>query len=171
MNNVNLHNMKEQMHQRKFLRAGLFLLLSLFISSDLFAQEEVIKKRKAFMNSLYDSLKAIKKGVAEKDYGTIELKAKDIMENIVKYPDHFPKGSTSEKSRAKSEIWEKWDDFSKRPLKVKDVAGALAGAAAAKDEDEVQRQFKALGPESPFRSGACFDCHKDFLKARKKNGG
>lgn len=161
------------MQRRKLLWAVLFAILSLFISSQLFAQEDVIKKRKAFMASQYDSLKAIKKGVAEKDYATVEVKAKDIMGDMGKVLDHFPKGSVSEKSRAKAEIWEKWDQFSKIPAKVKDVAGSLAKAAAAKDEDQVQVKFKELGSESPFRSGACYECHKDFRVSppRKKNGG
>lgn len=161
------------MQQSKLLSAILFATLSVFISSQLFAQEDVFKKRKAFMESLYDSLKAIKKGVAQKDYATIEVKAKDIMGSMDKVVDHFPKGSISEKSKAKAEIWEKWDEFSKIPVKVKDVAGGLAKAAAAKDEDQVQVQFKALGAESPFRSGACAECHKAFRVSppRKKNGG
>lgn len=139
-------------------------LLSVLISTQLFAQDAdaVVKKRKAFMQDNYDKLKAIKGAVEQKDYATIELKAKDIMGNMDKLVDYFPKGSMSEKSRAKPEIWEKWDEFSKLPVKVKDVAGGLAKAASAKDEARVQTQFKALGAESPFRSGACYECHKDF---------
>ncbi len=159
------------MDQRKFLWAGLFALLSLFISSQLFAQEDVFKKRKDFMNGNYDALKAIKRAVPEKDYAAIEIKAKDLMGRMDKVLDLFPKGSTSEDSRAKPEIWEKWDEFSKIPAKVKTAAGDLAKAAAARDEAQVQVKFKDLGSESPFRSGACYECHKDFLKPSKKSGG
>jgi cytochrome c556 len=153
------------MHQHRFLLAGLFVFLSLFISSQLFAQEEIVKKRKDLMNSNYDAFKAIKKAVEEKDYATVAVKAKDIMGNMDRVLAVFPKGSTSEKSKAKPEIWEKQDEFSKIQVKVKNIAGALAKAAAAKDDAEVQAQWKALGPESPFRAGACFDCHKDFRQA------
>lgn len=152
------------MEQRRFLWAGLFVFLSIFISSQLFAQEEVVKKRKDFMNGNYDRVKEIKKAVAEKDYATVEIKAKEIMGRMDKALDHFPKGSVTEKSKAKAQIWDKWDEFSKIPVKVKSVAGGLAKAAAAKDEAQVQAQYKALG-ESPFRAGACFDCHKDFRQA------
>lgn len=159
------------MGQHKFLLASLIAFSALFASTQLFAQEDVIKKRKDFMEGNYDVLKAIKKGVAQKDYATVELKAKEIMGRMDNVLDHFPKGSTSEKSRAKAEIWEKWDEFTKIPPKVKDVAGSLARAAAARDEAEVQRHFNALGPESPFRGGACYECHKSFLKEKKKSGG
>ena len=150
---------------------GLFALL---ISVQAFAQEDIVKRRKAFMEEQYDRLKAIKKAVEQKDYSTVELKAKDIMGSMDKLPEYFPKGSTGEKSRAKPEIWEKPDEFKSDALKVKEVAGELAKAAAAKDDARVQTQFKALGNESPFKSGACSDCHKEFRSspppAKKSEG-
>lgn len=150
-------------------------LLSLSLASSLFAQEDVTRKRKTFMRETYDAMKAIKRGVEEKDYTTIELKAKDIMGDMDKLVDYFPKGSISEKSNAKAEIWDKWDEFKKLPVKVKDVANGLAKAAAAKDEAGVQTQFQALGAAgSPFRPGVCYDCHKSFVTPPpqvKKTGG
>src|SRR4029077_3841425 len=128
------------MWQNKLLGLGLFALLSLFISSPLLAQEDVIEKRKAFMVENYDELKAIKKAVEQKDYATIQVKAKDIMANMDKVLDYFPNGSVSEKSRAKVEIWRSWDQSRKMPLKVKDMAGALENAPAAKDEAGVQAE-------------------------------
>ena len=152
---------------------GALFLLS--ISSHVLAQEDMTKKRIAFMRGNYDALKAIKRAVEEKDYATIELKAKDIMGRMDKVLDYFPKGSIGEKSRAKPEIWDKWDEFSKIPVKVKDVANALVKAAAAKDEAGVQAQFNALGPQgSPYRAGACYECHKTFFNnppAVKKTDG
>ena len=140
---------------------ALFLLSNSF---QLFAQEDATQKRIAFMRGNYDALKAIKRAAEEKDYATIELKAKDIMGRMDRTLDFFPKGSIGEKSRAKPEIWDRWDEFSKIPVKVKDVANGLAKAAAAKDEAGVQAQFNALGPQgSPYRAGACYECHKSFF--------
>jgi len=151
-------------------------LLSIVVSTQLFAQEDAVAKRKAYMRENYDAWKAVKKAVEEKDYATIQLKAKDIMEHMDHALEYFPKGSITEKSRAKAEIWDKWDEFSKIPVKVKDMANALAQAAAAKDDAKVQAQSKAfLGPEgSPYRGGACFECHKSFFNQPppvKKAGG
>lgn len=162
------------MFRRKTVSLGLLGLLFLMACTQAFAQEDILKKRKAFMESNYDDLKAIKKAVEQKDYPTIELKAKDIMGKMDHVTEYFPKGSISEKSRAKPEIWDRWDEFTKIPVKVKDVAGGLAKAAAAKDEARVESQFKALGADSPFRSGACYECHKDFRSspppAKKSEG-
>jgi cytochrome c556 len=152
------------MYQGRFLSIVVGVLFVLSLSSHLSAQEDATKKRIAFMRENYDALKAIKRAAEEKDYATIELKAKDIMGRMDKTLDYFPKGSIGEKSRARPEIWDKWDEFSKIPVKVKDVANSLAKAAAAKDEAGVQAQFKALGPEgSPYRAGACYECHKTFF--------
>ncbi len=144
----------------KFLWAGLFALLSLFISSELFAQADVIEKRQKLMKSNSAAGKAIKKAVEEKDYATVETKAKDIMGNMDRVLDLFPKGSTSGKTKAKAEIWEKWDEFSKNPGMVKKAASELAEAAAAKDEARVEAQLKAF-------TKTCLEaCHKAFRAAK-----
>ena len=163
------------MYQGKFLVISVgFLVVSLF-GSQLFAQDDMTKKRIAFMRANYDEIKAIKRAVEGKDYAAVELKAKDIMGNMDKLTDYFPKGSLGEKSRAKAEIWDKWDEFIKLPVKVKDVASGLAKAAAAKDEAGVEAQFKALALDgNPYRVGACADCHKTFFNnppAVKKTDG
>lgn len=145
-----------------FFALGLSCVFVLTLALSSYAQDDVLKKRKDFMDANYDALKAIKKAVEAKDYPAVATKARYIMGNMDHVLELFPKGVTSEKSRAKPEIWEKWDQFSKIPVKVKDVAAGLAKAADAKDEAAVQTEFKALGSESPFRSGACYECHKDF---------
>jgi hypothetical protein len=83
------------MLQDKFLRVGLFTLLSLFIISPLFAQEDVIKKRRSLMKSSSSSVKEIKKALAKMDYATIEEKAKVIVGNMERVLNLFPEGSTA----------------------------------------------------------------------------
>jgi len=151
------------MHTPKFIAIGFLCLLSLVISFQVFAQEEQIQKRRLLMESNNDAVvKAITKALKEGDFAEIPVKIKGIMENMDQMLDLFPKGSLSEKSRAKAEIWEKWDEFSKHPGIVKKAAQALADAAKAKDEAEVQVKLKALGD-------ACANCHKGF-RAPKKSG-
>lgn len=149
------------MMHRKYVFGGLVALFSLFLSSQLFAQADLIEKRQKLMKSNSAANKALKAAVAEKDFATVEIKAKEIMENMEKAPELFPKGSTADKSRAKPDIWEQWDQFTKTANKAKTAAGDLAKAAAAKEEAEVAAKFKALG-------GTCGECHKPF-RAEKKN--
>ena len=143
------------MYQRKFLWATLLAFLSLFITSQLFAQAEVIEKRQKLMKSNSAAAKAIKGAAEAKDYATIETKAKDIMGNAEKITDLFPKGSTAGKTKAKAEIWDKWDDFGNNAKNLRKAASELADAAKAGDDMGVTAKVKAL-------SGACGNCHKAF---------
>lgn len=149
------------MVQRKLLYAWLCAILSVFISSQLLAQEDVIEKRRKLMKANSKGSKAIKKAVKANDFTTIEAEAKEIAANMEKIPDLYPKGSTSEKSRAKPAIWEKWDSFTQKVTTMKTAAEKLADAAMAKDEQEVSAQVKGFGKN-------CGSCHKPFRKPKKK---
>ena len=149
------------MGNHKFLQAA-FVVLGLAVAvPQLFAQEDVIEKRQKLMKSNSADAKAIKAAVESKDYATIETKAKDIAGNMDKVGDLFPKGSTSEKSRALPAIWEKPDDFKKSAAKVKQAANDLADAAKSKDDSAIPTKVKALGD-------ACGACHKNFRAEEKK---
>lgn len=156
------------MNCRKFLMTGLGGIVSVLISTQIFAQEDVIEKRKALMRANNDAVgKAIKKAVEEKDYATIELKAKDIMGQTDSFLLLFPPGSISEKSRAHPDIWTKMDEFKSRGANVRKAAEALSKAAAAKNEADVMIKVKELGNN---REGACGECHKVFRKDFRKDG-
>jgi cytochrome c556 len=154
------------MHHAKLFHIGLGGLLSIFISTSLFAQDDVISKRKAIMSSNSKDAKAIAEAAKNKDYATIELKAKEIVGNLDKVGSLFPKGSTSEKSRAHPDIWVKTDEFKNDLANAKKAAEGLSKAAAAKNEAEVNVKVKELG--NP-REGACGECHKMFRKDFRKD--
>ena len=151
------------MHGKVF---GLIILCTLLASTQIFAQEDVIGKRKALMNQNSKDAKAIENAAKEKDYATIETKAKDIVSNLDTAVTLFPKGSTSEKSRAHPDIWVKTDEFKNRAANARKVAEDLGKAAAAKNEPEVNIKVKELGNT---REGACGDCHKMFRTDFRKD--
>lgn len=155
------------MRQRTFVLTVLIALSLLFSgSSVLLAQQEVINKRKAIMSANSKDTKAIANAAKEKDYATVELKAKEIMGSLDAVANLFPKGSTSEKSRAHPDIWVKTDEFKKRLADAQKAAEALSKAAAAKNEAEVNVKVKELGST---REGACGECHKMFRKDFRKD--
>ena len=129
--------------------------------------QDVIEQREKLMESNDKAVKAIRAAAKEKDYATLEVKAKEIMDSMGTVLDLFPKGSISEKSEAHPDIWDKWDEFSKHPGKVKEAAEGLAKAAAAKDDAQINAQVKAIGG---LGSGACGGCHLSFNKKRMKKG-
>ena len=140
---------------QKTIIAGLFILLTASVSSQVFAQEDAIEKRQKLMKSNSAAVKAIKGAVESKDYATIETKAKEIMGNAEKISSAFPKGSTTGKTKAKPVIWEKSDEFAKNAKNLSKAAGELASAAKSQDDAAVGTKFKALGE-------TCNSCHKEF---------
>ena len=121
------------MQQNKAFLAVLIGLLSFLISTQLFAQADVIEKRKELMKANSAANKALKKAFAMEDYATVEAKAKIIAGNAAMILDLFPKGSTGEDSRAKPEIWVKWDEFGKKVAALNSAATALANETMTKD--------------------------------------
>ena len=142
------------MNPQKFLMAAIFGA-TLAVSSQVFAQADVIEKRQAAMKSNAANAKAIKAAVETKDYATVEAKAKDIMGTADRIVSLFPKGSTEGKTKAKPEIWEKPDEFAKNAKALNKAAGELVSAAKAGNDAEVGVKVKALGE-------ACNTCHKEF---------
>ena len=140
---------------RKLLTGAFFGILALAVSTQVFAQADVIQKRQDAMKGNSAQAKAIKGAVETKDYATVEAKAKDIMGTADKIVSLFPKGSTTGKTKAKPEIWEKSDDFSKAAKNLNKAASELASAAKAGNADDVDVKVKALGE-------ACISCHKQF---------
>ena len=140
---------------RKILTGAFFGILALAVSTQVFAQADVIQKRQDAMKGNSAAAKAIKGAVETKDYATVEAKAKDIMGTADKIVSLFPKGSTTGKTKAKPEIWEKPDEFSKAAKNLSKSADELASAAKAGNADDVDVKVKALGE-------ACNSCHKQF---------
>ncbi len=154
------------MYQGIFLTIAVGVLGALSLASNIFAQEDAIGKRKAIMGANTKAVAAIGNAVKEKDFAAIELKAKEIMENLDAVAKLFPAGSTSEKSRAHPDIWVKTDEFKNRRTNALKAAEALSKAAAAKNEAEVNTKVKDLGNT---REGACGECHKVFRADFRKD--
>lgn len=140
---------------KQILAGALFGLLAVGVSSQALAQADVNEKRQNAMKDISAANKAIKAAVEEKNYAVVEAKAKDVNGTADRISSLFPKGSTSGKTKAKPEIWEKSEDFGKAAKNLSKAAGELASAAKAGNEAEVGVKFKALGD-------TCGACHKQF---------
>lgn len=140
---------------RKLLTGALFGAAALAFSTQAFAQADVIEKRQKVMKAQSAAVKEIKAAVESKNYATVEAKAKDIMGTADQIPSVFPKGSTTGKTKAKAEIWEKNEEFVKQAKTLSKNASELAAAAKAGNDDDVGTKVKALGE-------TCSSCHKQF---------
>ena len=70
------------MSRVKFLAIAAFLLAELPTSFYVFAQQELVDKRKALMGANGKAIVAIGNAAKEKDYAAIQLKAKEITEGL-----------------------------------------------------------------------------------------
>jgi cytochrome c556 len=139
----------------KWFLAAVFGSMVGMAASQVFAQADVIEKRQQLMKGQSAAAKAIKGAVESKDYATVETKARDIMGSSAKIVDHFPKGSTTGKTKATAAIWEKSDDFGANAKNLNKAAAELAAAAKSGDAGAIDAKVKAV-------SGACGNCHKAF---------
>ena len=71
-------------------------------------------------------------------------------------PSLFPKGSLTDKSKAKPEIWEKWSEFEAAAKNLEAEAEKLRDAAKSKNEQLTQDIVKDFGRK------ACGTCHTPF---------
>lgn len=132
-------------------------------SSMALAQEDFLDKREKMMKGFSAASKAIKAGVSDKDYKTVAAKARDIAGSLeaTSFAKHWPQNSTDPESRARPEIWQKWDDFMAQAYDGRQKALALAAAADSKNEAKVAATYKAFG-------ALCGNCHKPYRAEKKK---
>lgn len=120
------------------------------------AQADVIKERKEGFKGNKDAAAAIKKVVdAGGPAADVVAPAQKIADWATKIPAHFPKGSDKGDTKAKPEIWAKWDDFTKAANNNHEAALKLVAAAQSGDMGAVKSAFGALG-------ATCGACHKQF---------
>jgi cytochrome c556 len=67
----------------------------------------------------------------------------------------FPEDTDGEGSKAKAEIWLKWDDFKDKMGAMQREAAKLAEVAAGGDQEAIKKQFGATGK-------TCKGCHDDY---------
>jgi cytochrome c556 len=112
-------------------------------------RQRLMKLNGANAKDLSDKVKA----------GQIEamaVNAETIAVNAQHVPMLFPKGSLTDKSKAKAEIWDKWSEFEAAAKNMETKAIELRDAARAKDQPKVEAMMKDFGRQ------ACGTCHTPF---------
>jgi cytochrome c556 len=94
----------------------------------------------------------------------IAVNADTLALNAMHIPALFPKGSLTDKSKAKPEIWERWAEFQAAAKNLEDRATRLAEVAKAKNAQATQDMLKDFGRE------ACGKCHTPFRVPPPRQG-
>ena len=117
--------------------------------------KDVIAFRAYLMGNVGDNAKEMNDKIKAGKIKEAKLNAQAIALHSTRIVDLFPKGSTSETSRAKEEIWQKWDEFVKASETFRTEADHLALVTAEGKANEAKEQVKKV-------FGACKSCHDSF---------
>ena len=130
-------------------------------------KEEALKlmhDRHEGMEQIGKSTKAIGAQLkeAEPNFGLIRTNAATINELAAKSENWFPTGTGPDvgKTRAKAEIWQKYDDFAAKDRDFRQAAQAFTGSANSADVNSIKPAFEALGK-------TCKACHDSYRTEKK----
>jgi cytochrome c556 len=112
-------------------------------------RQRLMKLNGASARDMNDKLKAGQIEAIAVNAETIAISAQHI-------PSLFPKGSLTDKSKAKPDVWEKWSEFEAAAKNLEAKASELRDAARAKDQPKVEALMKDFG------RNACGTCHTPF---------
>lgn len=117
-------------------------------------RQRLMKLNGASWKDVQDKTKA---GLIE----AVAVNAETMAVNAQHIPSLFPKGSLTDKSKAKPDVWEKWADFEKAAKNMETKAVELREAARAKDQQKVEALVKDFGRQ------ACGTCHQPFRQPQQ----
>lgn len=124
-------------------------------------KKDVIGFRAYLMENVGDNAKELNDKIKAGNIAAAKVNAQAIALHAARIPDLFPQGSTSEHSRAKAEIWQRWDEFVKISHTLRDEADQLGAATENGNAQAVSAQAKKV-------FGACKSCHDSFRKPEEK---
>jgi cytochrome c556 len=122
--------------------------------------KDVIAFRTYLMENIGENAKEMNDKVKAGKIKQAKINAQAIALHSTRIIDLFPKGSMSETSRAKDEIWQKWDEFVKSSETFRTEVDQFALVAAEGKANEAKEQLNKV-------SGACKSCHDSFRKPDK----
>jgi cytochrome c556 len=117
---------------------------------------DVVADRQRLMKLNGASWKDVQDKVKAGQIEAVAVNAETMALNAEHIPTLFPKGSLTDKSKAKPEIWDKFSEFEAAAKNLETKSGELRDAARAKDQAKVEALVKDFGRQ------ACGTCHQPF---------
>jgi cytochrome c556 len=153
------------MRRHQYVRAGILLgfLVILMVTGCASMQSgmkpgsgDVVADRQRLMRLNGASWADIQAKAKAGNVEAIQVNAETLAMNAEHIPSMFPKGSLTDKSKAKPEVWEKFSEFQVDAQNLGTLAAQLRDAAKAKDAARVDAMVKEFGAK------ACGTCHTPF---------
>jgi cytochrome c556 len=123
---------------------------------------DVVADRQRLMKLNGASWKDVQDKVKAAQIEAIVVNAETMAINAQHIPTLFPKGSLTDKSKAKPDIWEKFPEFEAAAKNLETKAAELRDAARAKDQAKVDALVKDFGRQ------ACGTCHQPFRQPQQQ---
>jgi len=146
------------------LTAGLFAGCATGDKKMMMGSGDIVADRQRIMKlngaSWADAQAKIKAG----NFEAVAVNAETMALNAEHIPMLFPKGSLTDKSKAKPEIWEKWNEFTAAAKTFQTESEKLRDAARAKNQAQVEALAKDFG------RNACGTCHTPFRVPPPRQG-
>ena len=120
------------------------------------ASKDPVADRQRLMKLIGASWADIQAKVKAGNIEGVAVNAETIAVTAGHIPALFPKDSLTPESKAKPEIWQKWDEFTNAAMNAATLAADLRDKARAKDKDGVEAAVKEFGAK------ACGTCHTPF---------
>lgn len=124
-------------------------------------KKDVIGFRTYLMENVGDNAEELNNKLKAGKVAAAKVNAQAIALHATRIPDLFPEGSVSETSRAREEIWQRWDDFVKISHTLRDEATQLGVVVTDGSADAARAQAKKV-------FGTCKGCHDEFRKPDEK---
>jgi cytochrome c556 len=151
--------MKRTAARASVIAAGLAALLVGVVASQAQMQAgsgDVVADRQRLMKLNGASARDMNDKLKATQIEAIAVNAETIAINAQHIPMLFPKGSLTDKSKGKADIWEKWSEFEAAAKNLQVKAEEVRDAARAKDQPKVEALMKDFG------RNACGTCHTPF---------
>jgi cytochrome c556 len=123
---------------------------------------DVVADRQRLMKLNGASWKDVQDKVKAGQVEAVAVNAETMAINAQHIPTLFPKGSLTDKSKAKPDIWEKFPEFEAAAKNLETKAAELRDAARAKDQAKVDALVKDFGRQ------ACGTCHQPFRQPQQQ---
>jgi cytochrome c556 len=143
--------------------SGVVLMVGLYAGVARSDDAAVVESRQATMKSQGKDMSAIKAYIDDKaDIASAQAAGADLVTQIAKIPDLFPKGTGMAefpgKSYAKPAIWTDGDKFTAQAKTAADKAAALDKALKGGDKAAITAAFGDMGKNG---CGACHEVYRE----------
>lgn len=141
----------------KRIRIIVVLALAVSASASAASEADLVKYRQSGMKVLSGSMtqiSAIVKGEVPRE-GELKAHADALAAQAKLVKAAYKDKAGGDKSHARPEIWQNWDDFSSKADDLETASAALAEAAGKGDRAAVRQQVAAVGK-------ACKSCHDKY---------